>query len=223
MDFTHHIIDMALNLDSYLGYIINYFGLWTYIILFWVVFAETGIIVLSFLPGDSLLFVIGALSAEGHLNLIFSIIILSLAAILGDTINYYIGKYIGPKIFSKEDSKLFNKRHLIEAHNFYEKYGGKTIILARFIPILRAFAPFVAGIGTMPYKKFLSYNIIGGMLWVLIVTTIGYFFGNIPIVKDNFSFVVVAIILISVLPVVINELIRNHRKRKNLKIKGDHK
>lgn len=223
MDFTHHIIDMALNLDSYLGYIINYFGLWTYIILFWVVFAETGIIVLSFLPGDSLLFVIGALSAEGHLNLIFSIIILSLAAILGDTINYYIGKYIGPKIFSKEDSKLFNKRHLIEAHNFYEKYGGKTIILARFIPILRAFAPFIAGIGTMPYKKFLSYNIIGGILWVLIVTTIGYFFGNIPIVKDNFSFVVVAIILISVLPVVINELIRNHRKRKNLKIKGDHK
>lgn len=223
MDFAHHLIDMALNLDSYLGYIINYFGLWTYVVLFGVVFAETGIIVVSFLPGDSLLFVIGALSAEGHLNLIFSIIILSLAAILGDTINYYIGKYIGPKIFSKEDSKLFNKRHLVEAHNFYEKYGGKTIILARFIPVLRAFAPFVAGIGTMSYKKFLSYNIIGGILWVLIVTTIGYFFGNIPIVKDNFSFVVVAIILISVLPVVINELIRNHRKRKNLKIKGDNK
>lgn len=214
MDFTHLIIDIALNLDSYLGYIINSFGLWTYVILFAVIFAETGIIVVSFLPGDSLLFVIGALSAGGHLNLILSMIILIIAAILGDTVNYYIGHYIGPKIFSKEDSRLFNKRHLMEAHNFYEKYGGKTIILARFIPIIRAFAPFVAGIGTMPYKRFLSYNIIGAILWVVIVTLIGYFFGNIPIVKDNFSLVVVAIVFISVLPVIVNELIRNYRKRK---------
>ncbi|MBZ9571076.1 DedA family protein [Methanobrevibacter sp. TMH8] len=215
MDFTHQVIDIVLNLDTYLGYIINLFGLWTYAILFAVIFAETGIIVVAFFPGDSLLFVIGALSAGGHLNLLFSVVLLSIAAILGDTVNYYIGKYIGPKIFSKEDSKLFNKKHLIEAHKFYEKYGGKTIILARFIPVIRVFAPFIAGIGTMPYKKFLLYNMIGGVLWVLSATLMGYFFGNIPIVKDNFSLVVLGIVLISAVPIIINELIRNYKKGKN--------
>lgn len=130
------------------------------------------------------------------------------AAILGDTVNYQIGKYIGPKIFNKESSKLFNKNHLIEAHDFYEEYGGKTIILARFIPIIRAFAPFVAGIGLMPYKKFLSYNIIGGVAWVLIFTLIGYFFGNLPIVKDNFSLLVIAIVVISGLPIVIQLIMK---------------
>lgn len=208
MDFTNQIIDIILNLDIYLGYVISLFGSLTYLILFLVVFCETGIIIVSFLPGDSLLFIIGALSAGGALNLIVSIIILSLAAILGDTVNYQIGKYIGPKIFNKESSKLFNKNHLIEAHDFYEEYGGKTIILARFIPIIRAFAPFVAGIGLMPYKKFLSYNIIGGVAWVLIFTLIGYFFGNLPIVKDNFSLLVIAIIVISGLPIVIQLIMK---------------
>lgn len=208
MDFTNQIIDIILNLDIYLGYVISLFGSLTYLILFLVVFCETGIIIVSFLPGDSLLFIIGALSAGGALNLIVSIIILSLAAILGDTVNYQIGKYIGPKIFNKESSKLFNKNHLIEAHDFYEEYGGKTIILARFIPIIRAFAPFVAGIGLMPYKKFLSYNIIGGVAWVLIFTLIGYFFGNLPIVKDNFSLLVIAIVVISGLPIVIQLIMK---------------
>lgn len=208
MDFTNQIIDIILNLDIYLGYVISLFGSLTYLILFLVVFCETGIIIISFLPGDSLLFIIGALSAGGALNLIVSIIILSLAAILGDTVNYQIGKYIGPKIFNKEGSKLFNKNHLIEAHDFYEEYGGKTIILARFIPIIRAFAPFVAGIGLMPYKKFLSYNIIGGVAWVLIFTLIGYFFGNLPIVKDNFSLLVIVIIVISGLPIVIQLIMK---------------
>lgn len=208
MDFTNQIIDIILNLDIYLGYVISLFGSLTYLILFLVIFCETGIIIVSFLPGDSLLFIIGALSAGGALNLIVSIIILSLAAILGDTVNYQIGKYIGPKIFNKESSKLFNKNHLIEAHDFYEEYGGKTIILARFIPIIRAFAPFVAGIGLMPYKKFLSYNIIGGVAWVLIFTLIGYFFGNLPIVKDNFSFLVIAIVVISGLPIVIQLIMK---------------
>jgi len=215
MDFTHQIIDIILNLDIYLGYVINLFGAWTYIILFAVVFVQNGIIFFSFLPGDSLLFVMGALSAEGHLNLIFSIIMLIIAAVLGDTVNYYTGKYVGPKIFSREDSKLFNKKHLMEAHDFYERHGGKTIILARFIPIIRAFAPFVAGIGSMPYKKFLVYNVIGGIGWVILVTLMGYFFGNIPVVKDNFSIVVIAIIVISVLPIIINELIRNYRKKES--------
>ncbi|GLI11695.1 membrane protein [Methanobrevibacter arboriphilus] len=208
MDFTNQIIDIILNLDIYLGYVISLFGSLTYLILFLVVFCETGIIIVSFLPGDSLLFIIGALSAGGALNLIVSIIILSLAAILGDTVNYQIGKYIGPKIFNKEGSKLFNKNHLIEAHYFYEEYGGKTIILARFIPIIRAFAPFVAGIGLMPYKKFLSYNIIGGVAWVLIFTLIGYFFGNLLIVKDNFSLLVIAIVVISGLPIVIQLIMK---------------
>ncbi|MBF4469043.1 MAG: DedA family protein [Methanobrevibacter arboriphilus] len=208
MDFTNQIIDIILNLDIYLGYVISLFGSLTYLILFLVVFCETGIIIVSFLPGDSLLFIIGALSAGGTLNLIVSIIILSLAAILGDTVNYQIGKYIGPKIFNKESSKLFNKNHLIEAHDFYEEYGGKTIILARFIPIIRAFAPFVAGIGLMPYKKFLSYNIIGGVAWVLIFTLIGYFFGNLPIVKDNFSLLVIAIVVISGLPIVLQLIMK---------------
>ncbi|MDR2967077.1 MAG: VTT domain-containing protein [Methanobacteriaceae archaeon] len=185
-------------------------GLWTYVILFAVVFSETGLIFLSFLPGDSLLFIIGALSANDKLDLIFIMISLSIAAILGDTVNYHIGKFIGPKIFNKKDSKFFNMKYLVETHDFYEKYGGKTIVIARLIPIIRGFMPFVAGIGTMPYKRFLFYNIIGGVLWVVIVTSAGYFFGNIPIVKDNFFIVVVAIVIISVLPVVINELRKNY-------------
>jgi membrane-associated protein len=215
MEFTNQIIDIILNLDIYLGYLINLFGPLTYLILFSVVFCETGIIVISFLPGDSLLFIVGALSAGGELNLIFSIVILSIAAILGDTLNYHIGKFIGPKIFNKESSRLFNKKHLIEAHEFYEEYGGKTIILARFIPIIRAFAPFVAGIGLMPYKKFLSYNVIGGIAWVLIFTLIGYFFGNLPIVKDNFSFLVIAIIVISGLPIVIQLIMKRMKEMDN--------
>ena len=212
MDFISQIIHISLNLDTYLVYIVNSFGLWSYVILFLVIFSETGTIVVSFLPGDSLLFVVGALSAKSHLNVVFVIMILSFAAILGDTVNYHIGKFIGPKIFNKQNSKLFSKKHLMEAHDFYEKYGSRTIILARFIPIIRAFAPFVAGIGSMPYKKFLSYNIFGGVLWITLIVSIGYLFGNIPIIKDNFSFLIVFIIVISVLPILLKELLRKYRK-----------
>lgn len=212
MDFISQIIHISLNLDTYLVYIVNSFVLWSYVILFLVIFSETGTIVVSFLPGDSLLFVVGALSAKSHLNVVFVIMILSFAAILGDTLNYHIGKFIGPKIFNKQNSKLFSKKHLMEAHDFYEKYGARTIILARFIPIIRAFAPFVAGIGSMPYKKFLSYNIFGGVLWITLIVSIGYLFGNIPIIKDNFSFLIVFIIVISVLPILLKELLRKYRK-----------
>jgi len=214
MDFTNQIIDIILNLDIYLGYIISLFGPLTYLILFLVIFCETGIIIISFLPGDSLLFIVGVLATGEELNLVFSIVILSIAAILGDTVNYHIGKFIGPKIFNKESSKLFNKKHLIEAHDFYEEYGGKTIILARFIPIIRAFAPFIAGIGLMPYKKFLSYNVIGGISWVLIFTLMGYFFGNLPIVRDNFSLLIIAIIVISALPLLLQLLMRKIKVNK---------
>ena len=142
-------------------------------------------------------------------------IILSIAAILGDTVNYHIGKYIGPKIFNKEESKLFSKKHLLRAHDFHEKYGGKTIILARFIPIIRAFAPFVAGIGTMSYKKFLLYNVVGGISWVVIISYAGFLFGNIPVVRDNFSIVIIAIVIISNLPAIVSELIRRLWKNKD--------
>lgn len=217
MDFTNQFLNIILNLDTYLAYVISIFGSWTYLILFLAIFSETGIIIVSFLPGDSLLFIIGALSAGRELNLILSIVILSLAAILGDTVNYYIGKFIGPKIFNKESSRFFNRKHLMEAHDFYEEYGGKTIILARFIPIIRAFAPFVAGIGLMPYKKFLSYNVIGGICWVLIFTLLGYFCGNLPVIKDNFSLLVIGIIIISGLPIIIQILVKNLKNRKSKK------
>lgn len=213
MDLVNYIINLMLNLDIYLSYIINLFGIWTYLLLFVVVFSETGIIFLSFLPGDSLLFVIGALSANGEINFFFSIILLTLAAILGDTINYSIGKYVGPKIFNKENSIFFNKNHLIEAHDFYEKYGGKTIILGRFIPVIRAFAPFIAGIGKMPYKKFLSFNIIGGFLWVMLIVSIGYLFGNIPIIKNNLSIIIIIIVAISILPIIVKNLLKRFNKR----------
>jgi len=214
MDFTiTQIIDIFLHLDYYIGYIINLFGIWTYAILFTAIFAETGLIVFFFLPGDSLIFIMGTLSATGKLNLITIIILLSIAAVLGNTVNYHIGKFVGPKIFKKEDSKLFNRKHLIEAHEFYEKYGAKAIILARFIPVIRVFAPFVAGIGLMPFKKFLLYSTIGGVGWVLLFSCSGYFFGNIPFVRDNFSIVVIAIIIISILPIFANELMKKSKKK----------
>lgn len=213
MDFTTQLLDIILHLDKYLDHIISLFGLWTYLILFTVIFSETGVIVLSFFPGDSLLFVIGALAASNQLDLLSCMIILSIAAILGDTLNYHIGKFVGPKIFTKEESKLFRKKNLIYARDFYEKHGGKTVIIARFMPVIRAFAPFVAGIGIMPYKKFLLYNVIGAISWVVSITSLGFLFGNIPWVKNNFSVVVISIILISILPIIIAELRKKLREK----------
>jgi membrane-associated protein len=210
--FVYHLIDIVLHLDKHLAGIIQQYGTWTYLILFLIVFCETGLVVAPILPGDSLLFATGAFAATGALNLTTVWILLSIAAIAGDTVNYWIGSYIGPKAFQKEDSRFFKKAYLIRTHEFYEKHGGKTIIIARFMPIIRTFAPFVAGIGKMNYFRFLSYNVIGGLLWISLFLLGGYFFGNIPFVKKNFTMVILAIIFLSILPGII-EFIR-HRKKK---------
>lgn len=217
MDIVHSLIDFILHIDVHLDYAIANYHSWTYLLLFLIIFIETGLVIMPFLPGDSLLFAIGAFSARGSFE--FWTISLSLlgAAILGDTVNYAIGKYFGNKLFDKEDSKFFNKKHLDKAHEFYEKYGAKTIILARFVPIVRTFAPFVAGIGNMTYKKFMSYNIIGAILWIFSFIPLGYFFGNLPFIKGNLKLVMTAIIVISVLPGVI-EFLREKQKLRTKKI-----
>ncbi len=196
-------IDIFIHLDKYLTTIIQNYGTWTYLILFAIIFCETGLVVLPFLPGDSLIFAAGALAALGALDIKWLIILMCLAAVAGDTVNYWIGYWVGPKIFQKENVKLLNKKHLMEAHAFYEKYGGITIILARFMPFVRTFAPFVAGIGTMSYWRFMSYNVVGGILWINIFGWLGYYFGNMPYIKKNFSLVILAIVIISVMPAVI--------------------
>ncbi len=211
MELLNSLIEIVLHLDKHLDLIIRNYGMWTYAIFFFIIFLETGFVVTPFLPGDSLLFAIGSFAALGSLDVRLSIISLSIAAIAGDTVNYWIGNFAGPKVFSKKKSRFLNKEYLYRTHLFYEKYGGKTIVLARFIPIIRTFAPFVAGIGTMAYGHFIVYNIAGGIAWVMIFVFGGYFFGNIPFVKANFSLVIFAIIFISVLPGVI-EFIRSRIK-----------
>ncbi|HAH33102.1 MAG TPA: DedA family protein [Elusimicrobia bacterium] len=205
-------IDILLHLDVYLPIVIHDFGNWTYLILFAIIFCETGLVIFPILPGDSLLFAIGTFCALGSLDLSNTLALLSVAAILGDTMNYTMGHYMGPKVFNYKDSRIFRKEYLQKTHEFYEKYGGKTIIIARFVPIVRTFAPFVAGVGAMSYAKFLAYNVAGALLWVLTVTSAGYFFGNIPVVRKNFTLVIFAIIIISVLPGVI-EYIRHKKKQ----------
>ncbi|HEX8091177.1 MAG TPA: DedA family protein [Blastocatellia bacterium] len=203
MEFVKSLVDLFLHLDKHLNEIIQGYGVWTYLILFLIVFCETGLVVTPFLPGDSLLFAAGTFAALGSLNVTVLFTALCVAAIVGDTVNYWIGHYFGPKVFHRENVRFLNKKHLERTHEFYEKYGGKTIIIARFIPIIRTFAPFVAGIGSMTYWRFITYNIVGGVLWVALCVFGGYFFGNLEIVKRNFSLVVLAIILISVLPIVV--------------------
>jgi len=205
-----HAVGVLLHLDKYLGAVIQDYGAWTYLILFLIIFCETGLVVTPILPGDSLLFAIGTFCGLGYLDLPLTLALLAAAAILGDTVNYAVGKYIGPKVFHYENSRIFKKEYLRKTHAFYEKYGGKTIIIARFVPIVRTFAPFVAGVGAMTYGKFLAYNVIGGLLWVFSITLAGYFFGNIPAVKNNFTAVIMGIIVVSVLPGVI-EYIRHRR------------
>ena len=206
MELLYGLADFVLHLDRHLAEIIRQYGTWTYAILFLIVFLETGLVVAPLLPGDSLLFAAGAFAALGALDVGLLFLLLAVAAILGDTLNYAIGHYLGPKVFHYEKSRFFNPDHLRKTHAFYEKYGGKTIVIARFVPIVRTFAPFVAGIGAMNYRRFLAYNVVGGLLWVAVCLFAGYFFGNLPFVKKNFSLVILAIIVISVLPAVFEYL-----------------
>lgn len=205
MDFAS-LIDIFLHLDKHLADLSNHYGTWIYAILTLIVFCETGLVVTPFLPGDSLLFAIGALCAGGTLNPLIIAPLLLIAAISGDNVNYALGRTIGNKAFSNVDSKIFKRSHLEKTQNFYSEYGSKTIVMARFIPIVRTFAPFVAGIGSMRYVTFLSYSIAGGILWIVSLIAAGYYFGTIEIVKKNFSLVVLAIIVLSILPAIIEAM-----------------
>ena len=214
MEFIKNFIELFMHLDKHLNVIIQNYGVWTYLLLFLIIFCETGLVVTPLLPGDSLLFAAGTFAALGSLEVGWLFVLLSVAAIAGDTVNYWVGHYMGPRVFHKEDVRFLNKEYLDRTHEFYEKHGGKTIILARFIPIIRTFAPFVAGIGKMTYGHFISYNVLGGLAWIAIFLFGGYYFGNIPFVKRNFTLVILAIIFISVLPVVIEFLNQRYRSSK---------
>jgi membrane-associated protein len=213
MEVILSAIDFIVHLDKHLSEIIRVFGGWSYLLLFIVVFAETGLIITPFLPGDSLLFVVGALSALGAFDPFWIFLVLVSAAIIGDTVNYAVGKYFGDRILKKGGGRFFKKEHVEETHKFFERHGGKTIILARFVPIIRTFAPFVAGIGKMEYRKFVLYNITGALLWVVIFFFGGYFFGNIPFVKNNFAIAILGIIIVSVIPILIESVRRKKQNR----------
>ncbi len=205
LDLVKKLIDFILHIDRHLAEIIASYGAWTYAVLFLIIFAETGLVVTPFLPGDSLLFAAGAFCAkpETGLNVHLMALLLFVAAVIGDTLNYWIGSRIGPAVFKREDSIFLRKKHLDRAHAFFEKYGGRAIILARFVPIVRTFVPFVAGVGAMTYRRFLAFNIVGGFIWIYFFTYAGFWFGNRPFVQKNFKLVILAIIFLSVLPIVI--------------------
>lgn len=206
-----NIIDILVNLDIYLTYLINNYGLEAYVIIFLIIFCETGLVVTPFLPGDSMIFVLGALGASGKINLPAIASIIILAAVLGNALNYQIGRWVGPKVFEKENGRLFKKEYLLRTHAFFEKHGGKTVVIARFIPIIRTFAPFVAGIGLMEYYRFTIYNLIGSISWVLVCLFAGYSFGNIPIVEKNFTWIIVGIIFVSLIPAIIISLRQKYK------------
>lgn len=216
MELIKTLIDFILHIDQHLVEIVSSYRTWTYLILFLIIFAETGLVVTPFLPGDSLLFAAGAIIAkpDSGMNIIVACILLIIAAILGDLVNYHVGKYIGPKAFSGR-YKFLKKEYLERTQEFYYKHGGKTIIYARFIPIIRTFAPFVAGIGTMSYLRFATYNVVGGIAWVTSFLLLGYFFGGLSVVKDNFTYVIFGIILVSVLPPIV-EVVRGKRKKQKV-------
>jgi len=203
--------DLTVNLDDHLAAFVAQHGVWVYALLFAVVFTETGVVVMPFLPGDSLLFVTGALAAAGGMDIVTVMGVLVAAALTGDNTNYWIGRWAGPKVFRAESSPWFSRRHLERTHAFYERHGGKAIILARFVPIMRTYVPFVAGIGTMTYARFLGFSVLGALLWVVSLCLAGYWFGNLPLVKDNLGFVILAIIAVSVSPIVV-EYLRGRRR-----------
>lgn len=213
MEYISHFVDLFLHLDKHLGELVKEYGTWTYLVLFIIVFCETGLVITPILPGDSLLFAAGAIAALGSLNPHLLVVLLTIAAVLGDAVNYQIGRYIGPAVFKKEDSRFFKRAHLEKTHAFYERYGGKTIIIARFVPIVRTFAPFIAGVGQMSYKQFALYNVVGAIAWVVIGVYAGYLFGGLKIVKENFSLIIIAIVLISLLPAAF-EFWRARRQKK---------
>lgn len=215
MDLIHFLIDFILHIDVHLAQLVAEYGTWVYVILFIIIFCETGLVVTPFLPGDSLIFVAGTLAAlpGNDLNIVFLTGIISFAAIVGDSVNFEIGKLFGVRLFSNPNSKIFKQEYLDKTHKFYSKHGGKTIILARFVPIVRTFAPFVAGMGRMNYRYFISYNVFGGIFWVALFSLLGYFVGNLSWVQSNLKFLIVLIIFVSVLPAVI-EYFRNKFKKK---------
>lgn len=206
------LVNFILHIGDHLQELVNNYGNWIYAILFAIVFCETGLVVLPFLPGDSMLFAAGTIAAVGDMNIFLLIGLLIVAAVLGDFVNFEIGKHFGQKLFSNPNSKIFKQSYLQKTHDYYERYGGRTIIIARFIPIVRTFAPFVGGMGNMNYAQFARYNIVGAVLWVVSFTTLGYFFGQLPFVKEHFSWIMIAIIVFSVVPMIV-EIIR-HRKDK---------
>ena len=206
MEFFAPLLDIVLHLDKHLEALVSAYGIWIYAILFAVIFSETGFVVTPFLPGDSLLFIAGALAALGNMDISLLILTLTVAAILGNTVNYSIGRYFGPKVFHWENSRFFNKAALMKTHLYYEKHGGKTLVISRFLPLFRTFAPFVAGIGSMSYARFTLFNVIGAVAWVVSLTLAGYWFGNMPWIKQNLTLVIVGIIVLSLLPLVIGAL-----------------
>jgi membrane-associated protein len=220
MEYISHFIDLFLHLDKHLGELVKEYGTWTYLVLFVIVFCETGLVVTPILPGDSLLFAAGAIAALGSLNPHLLVVLLTIAAVLGDAVNYQIGRYIGPAVFKKEDSRFFKRAHLEKTHAFYERYGGKTIIIARFVPIVRTFAPFIAGVGQMSYRQFALYNVVGAIAWVVIGVYAGYWFGGREIVQKNFSLIIIAIVLISLLPAAFEYWRAKRRKKTAVATEG---
>jgi membrane-associated protein len=214
MELITYLIDLFLHLDEHLSLVLARYGAWTYLILFVVIFMETGFVVTPFLPGDSLLFAAGTFAALGSLDIVLLFLLLFAAAVAGDTVNYWIGRRVGPRVFDR-NVRWLKREYLERTHRFYERHGGKTIFIARFVPIVRTFAPFVAGVGEMSYGRFLAYNVVGGLVWTGGFTFLGYFFGNLPVVRDNFSLVVLAIIFVSVMPMLyefVSSRLRRRRK-----------
>ncbi len=211
MELIGYLIDLLLHVDRHLAWVVQNYGAWVYGILFVIVFCETGLVVTPFLPGDSLLFVAGTLAAAGGMDAGWLFALLAVAAVLGDSVNYWIGSRVGPRVFCAPEARFFKREYLERTHRFYERHGGKTVIIARFIPIIRTFAPFVAGIGRMAYPRFLAFNVAGGVLWVGAFVLAGYQFGNLPLVKQNLTLVILAIIVLSVMPGMVQYL--RHRAR----------
>jgi len=211
MELFATLWDFAVNLDDHLAAFVAQHGAWVYALLFAIVFTETGLVVMPFLPGDSLLFVVGALAAAGGMDIVTVMGVLVAAALCGDNVNYCIGRWAGPKVFRAEESRWFSRKHLDRTHAFYERHGGKAIIIARFVPIVRTYVPFVAGIGTMPYLRFLAFSVVGALVWVVSLCLLGYWFGNIPLVKDNLGAVIVIIVALSVMPIAV-EFFRARRR-----------